>query len=449
MADNIKVKPSTDGAAVNVATDEVGARHFQIAKLAFGADGTATQVSGADPLPVTLGLTDAELRATPVPVSGTVTITDGSGPVTVDGTVGITGSVAVTGPLTDAQLRAGAVSVSAASLPLPSGAATETSVAATATAIGAPADAAAGSDGATASLIALVKRLLGKIPTVGQAAMAASQPVALASDQTAIPVTPDATTATGTLNGNGQTLQISTLGRAGIAIDLRGTFTATITFQGTIDGTNWFALSATSYTAAVNASVVTQATAVGNFIAQCSGLSAVRANVTAYTSGSINVTLRAVTAAAWVYNLPQSGTAAVTVSSGTVTLGAGTAAAGQVTLGAAANATGAASRSHIVAAGTTNPTVVKASAGRVLGWSLGNTSAAWRYVKLHNQTTSPTAGSGVVQTIAIPPGGLAQVEIAAGIAFTTGIALTIVTGSADADATAVTAGDVVGDIFFA
>jgi hypothetical protein len=36
-----------------------------------------------------------------------------------------------------------------------------------------------------------------------------------------------------------------------------------------------------------------------------------------------------------------------------------------------------------------------------------------------------------------------------GIAFTTAISRSIVTGSADADATAVTAGDVVGDIFFA
>lgn len=48
------------------------------------------------------GLTDAQLRATPVPVSG---------------------------PLTDAQLRAAAVPVSAASLPLPTGASTEATLA--------------------------------------------------------------------------------------------------------------------------------------------------------------------------------------------------------------------------------------------------------------------------------------------------------------------------------
>jgi len=38
-----------DGAVV--ATDEVGGRHFQIAKLAFGADGSATPVSSANPIP--------------------------------------------------------------------------------------------------------------------------------------------------------------------------------------------------------------------------------------------------------------------------------------------------------------------------------------------------------------------------------------------------------------
>lgn len=140
---------------------------------------------------------------------------------------------------------------------------------------------------------------------------------------------------------------------------------------------------------------------------------------------------------------------AVTISSGTVTIAAGTNAIGDVGVQYRASATGGASGTHIVAAGTTNATIVKGSAGRVLGWSLANTSAAWRYVKLHNQTTTPTAGTGVVRTIAIPPGGLSNIVIEGGIGFATGIGLTTVTGSADADATAVTAGDIVGELFFA
>jgi hypothetical protein len=114
-----------------------------------------------------------------------------------------------------------------------------------------------------------------------------------------------------------------------------------------------------------------------------------------------------------------------------------------------ANATGAASGTHIVSAATTNSTLVKSSAGRVLGWSLANTTAAWKYVKLHNQATAPTAGTGVVRTIAIPPNGVREMAIEGGVAFATGIGLTITNLSADADATAVAVGDVVGDLFFA
>jgi hypothetical protein len=128
---------------------------------------------------------------------------------------------------------------------------------------------------------------------------------------------------------------------------------------------------------------------------------------------------------------------------------AGTAAIGDVGQQYRANATGAASGAHLVSAATTNATIVKGSAGRVLGWSFGNTNAAWRYVKLHNQTTSPTAGTGVVRTIPIPPNGVNTFKLEGGVAFTTGIGLTTVTGSSDAVSNAVGAGDIVGELFFA
>lgn len=71
---------------------------------------TDTQLR-ASPVPVSGPLTDTQLRATAVPISGTVTANTG-----------------LSQPLTDAQLRATAVPVSAASLPLPSGAATESTL---------------------------------------------------------------------------------------------------------------------------------------------------------------------------------------------------------------------------------------------------------------------------------------------------------------------------------
>ena len=71
------------------------------------------------PLAVTGPLTDTELRATAVPVSGPLTDTE------LRAT-----AVSVLGPLTDTELRASAVPVSAAALPLPTGASTETTLAA-------------------------------------------------------------------------------------------------------------------------------------------------------------------------------------------------------------------------------------------------------------------------------------------------------------------------------
>lgn len=116
---------------------------------------------------VTGPLTDTQLRATPVPVSGT--FYQATQPVS--GTVGVSGSVAVTGPLTDTELRATPVPVSgtfyqatqpvsAASLPLPSNAAQETG-------------------GNLASIVTNT----GRIPSQGQALAAASLPVVLPAAQ--------------------------------------------------------------------------------------------------------------------------------------------------------------------------------------------------------------------------------------------------------------------------
>ena len=110
-------------------------------------------------------LTDTQLRATPVPVSG---------------------------PLTDTQLRATAVPVSAASLPLPSGAATEATLSAlngkvTAVNTGAVvvASSALPTGAATEATLAAASA---KLPaTLGQKTSAGSLAVVMASDQTSLP----------------------------------------------------------------------------------------------------------------------------------------------------------------------------------------------------------------------------------------------------------------------
>jgi hypothetical protein len=104
---------------------------------------------------------------------------------------------------------------------------------------------------------------------------------------------------------------------------------------------------------------------------------------------------------------------------------------------------------RVVSAATTNEAAIKGSSARVYGWSLANTSAAWRYVKLYNQVAVPTPGAGaLIIVIAIPPGGKSEVILPVPSSLGTGLGITIVSGSADTDATAVAAGDVVGTLFW-
>ena len=169
---------------------------------------------------------------------------------------------------------------------------------------------------------------------------------------------------------------------------------------------------------------------------------------TAFVGGTVQAvaTFSQRTTAFSVTNVQQATAASLNA---TAILAAGTAAVGDVGLQYRATAAGAASIRHFVSAASTNATSVKATAGRVVGWNLANTTASWKYVKLHNTAAAPTAGTGVVQTIPIPPNGLNVKSLGGGVGYSTGIGVTIVGGSADADATAVAVGDVVGDIFFA
>jgi hypothetical protein len=172
MADNVAITP---GAGASIAADDIGGVLHQRVKVSVGADGAAADLAfgqglAAASLPVVIAsnqtavpvsgtvtatgpLTDTQLRATAVPVSGTVTATGPltdtqlratavpvSGTVTATGPltdaqlratpVPVSGSFSVSGSLTDAELRASPVAVSASSLPLPTGAATQTTLAA-------------------------------------------------------------------------------------------------------------------------------------------------------------------------------------------------------------------------------------------------------------------------------------------------------------------------------
>lgn len=103
---------------------------------------------------------------------------------------------------------------------------------------------------------------------------------------------------------------------------------------------------------------------------------------------------------------------------------------------------------HLVSAANTNATVVKASAGQVYGWYIYNSNASARKVVFHNTASTPTAGSAVYFSLVIPAGGGVNVFIPQGIAFSTGIAITTVTGLADSDSTGVASNDLIINLWY-
>jgi hypothetical protein len=470
MADNTPLNPGTGGDVI--ASDDIGGVKYQRNKLIHGADGVNDgDVSTSNPLPVTLGLTDTQLRANPVPVSGA--FFQATQPVSFTW-AGLTDAqlrasavpVSFTwSGLTNAELRATPVPVSASALPLPSGAATETTVAALQALLTTLASTIQNHNGVfvdgSPGQVMLGKRRDSDSTLVADGDLntfnmdeegrlkVASKPASypdITGDITAIQATIGTPVAGGTVAGD--------VSRASnIMVFCTGTFAGVnCTFEGSMEAsgdTNWFAVQALRS----NANTIELTTGV--LAAQpayawelsVNALRRFRVRCTARTSGTQSWRFVQGTYATEPIPAAQiSGTQPVSFTQPAQV--AGTALMGDVGLQVRANATGAASIHHIVSAATTNVAQIKATAGRVYGYCLSNTTASWRYVKLHN-VASATAGAAVAMTIGLPPNGKAECYMGQGIGFATAISRSIVTGSADTDATAVAAGDVLGDIFFA
>jgi hypothetical protein len=177
-----------------------------------------------------------------------------------------------------------ALAITVATLPLPSGAATETTLAA----------------------------MSAKLPaTIGQKAMSASLAVALASDQSSIPVAYVDPTASGAittqnLNPNsgvataGSTVAVTLTGQTTLAIQVTGVYTGALTVQGTIDGTNWVAVSSVmnNNTGAILPSITSALQSI--FQVVVGGYAQVRVTALAGMTGTATVTLRASNAASLV-----------------------------------------------------------------------------------------------------------------------------------------------------
>jgi hypothetical protein len=387
MADNITANPGAGGATL--ATDDIGGVQHPRTKVGFGVDGAYVDVSATDPMPIT-----------------------GTQLATLAGTVKIEDTASASG---DAGIFMLGVRQD-----------TDTPT--------------AGSDGDYTAL---------KCDEAGR--------LKVAVQPGGYPLT------TGSITSATSAVPVNVSRVSNVMVYVAGTFSGVnVTFEGSLNSTNgtdgnWFAIQAVrsnANTIETTSGVLGAAPAYG-WELSVNGLNWFRVRATAWTSGTANVQIQPgayatepIPAAQISGTQPVSGT--VTANIGTGALAAGTNAIGDTGVQYRANATGAASALNVVAAATTNATVVKASAGRLLGFVLTNNATAVRYVKFHNQATAPTAGSGVVQTYGIPPnGGTITLSVPGGVAFTTGVGMTIVTGAAATDATAVALNDVVGTLHFA
>ncbi len=91
--------------------------------------------------------------------------------------------------------------------------------------------------------------------------------------------------------GNGSVLSVK--GRAFAVFQILGSFSATVTWEGSMDGSNWTALAVANLGSTTRARATT-ATAAGLFLLDfIGGLDQVRARVSTYVSGNVTVVGRA------------------------------------------------------------------------------------------------------------------------------------------------------------
>ncbi len=417
-------------------------------------DDSGAEIGAANPLPVEI------TGSIPVTIASAIEITNDAGnPIPVSGTVSTglsqpltdtqlrAAAVPVSGPLTDAQLRATDVpvsvgnfpatqAVSAAALPLPTGAATEATLATLAGSVyvhNAPFV-----DGSPGMLI------LGKRRDSDSTAVAdgdlntfnmdeegrlkvASKPASypdITGDITAIQATIGTPVAGGTVEGD--------VSRASnVMVFCTGTFAGVnCTFEGSLEAsgaTNWFAVQA------VRSNANTIELTTGALSAQpayawelsVNALKRFRVRATARTSGTQS--WRFVQGTYATEPIPAAQVSATQPVSGTVTI---------------TNPSGTAYALN--SAATTNTGVVKASAGNLISLVANNHGASAAYVKLYQKATAPVLASDVpVGVYKIEPGATFVLPLSApGQRFNTGIAIAVTRNAADTDATAIGAGEV-------
>jgi len=234
---------------------------------------------------------------------------------------------------------------------------------------------------------------------------------------------------------------LDTTGYQSIANALTGTFSASVTYESSNDGTNWaiqvgniIGSAGASSPAGIDSTAVTRVFPVtGRFF---------RARISAYTSGAVTATP--------VLRSAPNPTQGVFVGGGAIGLNAGTNTVGG-TFGATSAATGGVATIARLpsSANSANLTQVKSGIGRLYKVVACNTTTTHARIKFYNalsaNVTVGTTAPFLTRPLPAAPaaGGLncSTFDMAdIGWSFSTGISFALVTGAADNDATAVAAG---------
>lgn len=211
--------------------------------------------------------------------------------------------------------------ISAVSLPLPSGAATDSELVTINTTLGSPFQVGGSISNttfaSTQSGVWNINNILGtislptgastsslqttgntslnsidnKTPSLGQAVMSASSPVVISSNQSTLSVKiPDVTNLSQTINALNQTVTISTVGMGSLILSYFGGANATIAFEATLDGTNWFGWVGMS-NSTLNATSSTTLGVDDTWLFPTMAIQAFRVRCSVYISGSETISL--------------------------------------------------------------------------------------------------------------------------------------------------------------
>lgn len=319
--------------------------------------------------------------------------------------------------------------------------------------IGGLTDIAATADTGSFSLIALTKRILTKLPSLGAQTIANSLPVSIASDQTLL-VNPQSQVTSGVLNALNANIALVLNGTNGATIDVRGSFVASLAFQGTIDGTNWFTLVAMPVASGSNSVLVSTASAPGAWHVLTAGLQQIRVFVTGFTSGTAAITMRATQAQPFLYTAAAGATNTVAVASGTInsaTLAASANLIGDLGLQYRPSNVGAASAAAVMSPATVTVQTIKASAGRLIGVVLQNSATSLRSLKIFNAASVALGTTIASFEIDIPAASSLAFNFDGGIGFSTAISCAVTSGKglSDTTSTGLAANDVSGVLIFA